>query len=143
MSYVFIYGSVFAYLNDGERNAQKPGGTRSHQDLVSDKSLQNTSNTTFPNNPRERQEQGRNSGMGRGGGILMEMCPETTKSLYQSTTVLTDGAFYLLLARINSAQAPFQTRNDICAVDLCNRSSFVFGEGQTKRASVSPQTAEN
>lgn len=81
-------------------------------------------------------------GTGRG-GILMEMCSETTRSLYQNATVLTDEAFYLLLAQINSAQAPFQIRDDICAVDLCNRSSFVFGEGQTKRASVSPPSAEN
>lgn len=69
----------------------------------------------------------------------MEMCSETAKSLYQSATVLTDEAFCLLLAQINPAQAAFQIRNDICAVDLCNRSSFVFGEGQPKRASVSPR----
>lgn len=91
----------------------------------------------------ERHKGTTGDGGGGGGGVLIEMCSETTKSLHQNTTALTDEAFYLLLPQIHSAQAPFQICNDICVVDLCNGSSYVFGGGQRKRASVSPQTAGN
>lgn len=49
----------------------------------------------------------------------------------------------LLLPEIHSFPAPFQIYNDICVVDLCNRSSYVFREGQRERSPASLQTAEN